>query len=126
MTETTKPIADWNTTDFRDYLCAEHKRIYGIEYRPFRGWNAEAGIIGDIIGTAKKPRKQSPEMLKAFIDACFAEYKPKPQYPGVNFNWMRTFMTATWQRVEAAALRQAEEEAAPAEADNGADLGDWL
>ncbi|MEC0496607.1 hypothetical protein [Bacillus glycinifermentans] len=37
MTTTDKPVSKWNTRDFQAYLKAEHERLYGVPYAPFRG-----------------------------------------------------------------------------------------
>ncbi|EAC5221502.1 hypothetical protein D1X54_00425 [Listeria monocytogenes] len=97
---TNKEVSKWNTTDFTKYLQAEHLRRYGIEYQPFGKWAVEQGHIGRIIGTAKKKGTHSKEFLKDFIDACFSEYKPNAQYPGISFGFMLTYKKQTWQRIE--------------------------
>jgi len=109
MPTTDKPISKWNTRDFQTYLKAEHERLYGVPYVPMRGWQAEAGMIGRWVGTKRKPGEYGPEVTKRFIDLCFAEYRPNPQYPGVSFGWMKAWMGRNLQR--AVAEIRAEEEA---------------
>lgn len=121
-------VTKWNTRHFTDYLKAEHKRLYGIDYTPFRGYQAEAGIIGRHIGTAKKPGQYDKTLIKAFIDACFAEYKPTAQYPGISFNFMATYMTRNLQQLQAEANRKATSEQAVKASDNDKldELEAWL
>ena len=67
------PVEKWNTRHFTDYLTAEHKRIFGVDYVPFRGWSTERGMIGGAIGTARKPGTHDKALIKTFIDVCLAE-----------------------------------------------------
>lgn len=122
------PVADWNTTHFRNYLTDEHKRRYGVDYVPFRGFNAEAGMLGRFIGTARKPGQYDKALVKAFIDACFDEYKPTPQYPGLSFGFMSTYMTRHLQRLQAESQRSANavEAVKASDNDNIDKLAGWL
>ncbi|QAT64669.1 hypothetical protein EQZ20_06965 [Bacillus glycinifermentans] len=112
-----KPVSKWNTRDFQAYLKAEHERLYGVPYVPMRGWKAEAGMLGSWVGTKRKPGEYGPEVTKRFIDLCFAEYRPNPQYPGISFGWMKTYMGRNLQRAvaeikaEAAAQQRREQQA---------------
>ena len=121
-------VDNWNTTHFRDYLIDEHKRILGIDYAPFRGYNAEAGILARHIGTAKKPGQYDKALVKSFIDACFAEYKPTREYPGLSFGFMSTYMTRNLQRLQAEVARKATSAKAVADSDNDKldELERWL
>lgn len=103
----TKPVAKWNTRDFQAYLKEEHERLYGVPYAPFRGYQAEAGMLGRWVGTKRKPGEHGPEITKRFIDMCFADYKPSIEWPGVSFGWMQTYMGRNLQRAVSAV--QAEE-----------------
>jgi hypothetical protein len=102
-----KPVANWTTNDFIAYIAERHAQVYGVEYRPFRSWSAERGLIGGLIGTKGKPRKYEPEMVKAFVDECFRTHKGTREYPGVSFSWLWTYKTSVWQRLEAEAKRKA-------------------
>lgn len=128
MTYTEKPVAKWNTNDFHKYLADEHKRRFGVDYAPFRGWAAEKGMLGRVAGTARKPGTHSPELVKRFIDACFDEYRPTPQYPGINFGFMMTYKSNVWQRVQAEANAKAKSSEAAKQADNNNwdELAEWL
>jgi len=121
-------VTAWNTRHFANYLADEHKRLYRIDYVPFRGYQAEAGILGRYIGTAKKPGLYDKALVKAFIDACFAEYKPSAQYPGLSFGFMSTYMTRNLQRLQAEEARKETSAKAVADSDNGKldELERWL
>jgi hypothetical protein len=47
---------------------------------------AEKGIL------KREIDEHGPEVVKRFIDACFADYRPTPQYPSINFGFMNTWM----------------------------------
>lgn len=82
-----REISDWNTKTFSAYLCEKHEEIYGIKYTPSRGgWKQELGMIKQFMD------KQGKETTKAFIDICFKEHKNNPQYPGLNFWFMKTYL----------------------------------
>ncbi|MCF7618541.1 hypothetical protein L3137_14895 [Bacillus sonorensis] len=53
MPTTDKPVSKWNTSHFQAYLKAEHERLYGVPYAPFRGYQAEAGMLGRWVGTKR-------------------------------------------------------------------------
>lgn len=122
------PVDKWNTAHFKNYLADEHKRRYGIDYVPFVGYAAEAGMIGDLIGTKKKPAKYEKALVKQFIDVCFDEYKPSSKYPGISFGWMTKFMVRNLQRLQAESLRKASAKDAVQASDNDNidKLADWL
>jgi hypothetical protein len=105
MTDTTKAVADWNVKDFHTYMQAEHKRLFGVAYRPQAGWGREQKLLGDLIGTARKPGTASKAQVKAFIDECFASYRPTAAYPGTNFGWLWQYRANVWQRLELEALQ---------------------
>ena len=122
------PVAKWNTRHFRDYLVDEHKRRYGVDYVPFRGYQAEAGMLGRFIGTAKREGQYDKATVKAFIDACFDEYKPSAQYPGLSFGFMQTYMMRNMQRLQAEQSRKVNADEAVQASDNANidKLADWL
>jgi hypothetical protein len=109
-----KPVDKWSVNDLLAYIAERHAQVYGVEYRPFRSWSAERGLIGGLIGTRQKPRKYEPELVKAFVDECFRTHKGTREFPGVSFSWLWTYKTAVWQRLEAdvkrkVSVQQAEE-----------------
>jgi hypothetical protein len=119
-----KPVANWTVNDLLSYIAERHAQVYGVEYRPFRSWSAERGLIGGLIGTRQKPRKYEPELVKAFIDECFRSHKGTREYPGVSFTWLWTYKTAVWQRVLADVKRKASVQQAVEQTQEFDD--DWL
>lgn len=122
------PITEWNTNHFRNYLIDEHKRLYNVSYAPFRGFNVEAGMLGRFVGTARKKGLYDRITVKQFIDECFAEYKPSPQYPGLSFGFMVTYMMRVMQRIQANQARKANAVDAVNASDNDSldELEAWL
>jgi hypothetical protein len=80
-------LADWNATTFAAYLAERHEEIYGIKY-------VGGGIKFERTNLRRMIDEYGPEVTKRFIDACLAEYKPTPAYPGVSFAFMYSFMRA--------------------------------
>jgi hypothetical protein len=80
-----RDITDWNTTTFRQYLYDRHRELYGLDY--VGAVKRDCGMISDMI------KKTDKATVKAFIDACFADYKPTPKYPTLNFYFMKTYMS---------------------------------
>lgn len=123
------PVEKWNTKHFTDYLTAEHKRIFGVDYVPFGGvWAKERGMIGGAIGTARKPGSHDKALIKTFIDVCFAEYTPTRDYPGTNFGFMWSYRKNVLQRLQAESLRKASAKDAVQASDNDNidKLAEWL
>jgi hypothetical protein len=94
-----KPVDKWTVNDLLSYTAERHAQVYGVEYRPYRSWSAERGLIGGLIGTRQKPRKYEPELVKQFIDVCFKEYRPSKEYPGVSFTFLWTYKSNVWQKI---------------------------
>lgn len=76
-----RAIDDWTVATFQAYLCDEHERLYGIKYTA-RNYGMEGRWIKLMLA------EHGAEVVRKFIDACFAEYRPTPQYPGINFSFM--------------------------------------
>jgi hypothetical protein len=99
-------LADWNATTFATYLAERHEEIFGIKY-------VGGGIKFERASLRRMIDEYGPEVTKRFIDACLAEYKPTPQYPGVSFAFMYSFMRArVLPRVLAELKREAQREQA--------------
>lgn len=113
------PIEKWNAAHFQAYLQDQHVERYGIQYASAGSVVAERNLIAKYIGTARKPGDYSKETLKAFIDACFTQYKPTQQYPGLSFWFMTTYMTRLLQQAEMASKRTEI-------TDNIEEVADWL
>lgn len=115
-------VADWNTAHFQAYLCDKHVEKFGIQYASAGGIMAERTLIAKYIGTAKKSGLYSKETVKAFIDACFAAYKPTAQYPGLTLWFMVTYMSVELQKAELASKRKEAE----TRADDWEELSEWF
>lgn len=90
-------VSKWNTRHFKQYLEAEHMRNYDVLYTPGIPHQAEAGLLATYIGNGprskrKIPRKVSNELLKEFIDRCFADWRPTAQYQNITFSFMHNYM----------------------------------
>ena len=120
---TDKPVEKWNVRDFHAYMQAEHLRRYGVSYAPMRSWRTEQGLLGNIVGTAKKEGTHDKALIKRFIDRCFASYKPTAQYPGISFGFMWTYMQRELQLAELDARKA---EAAAHASEEMDDLAEWL
>ncbi|PFF33241.1 hypothetical protein CN335_21505 [Bacillus thuringiensis] len=79
------PIEKWNVTTFREYLKHEHEERYKIPYVT-RSYAMEGRMLKMSLA------EYNQEILKRFIDACFADYKPTREYPGLNFAFMYSYM----------------------------------
>ena len=117
------PIAEWNTGHFQAYLADKHVEHYGIQYVPAGGVVAERTLLAKHIGTARKSGMYGKDVIKRFIDSCFAAYKPTQQYPGVNYHFMARYMTAELQRAELEGKRA---EAAEQATENYSEVAEWL
>ena len=124
-----REISTWNVATFCAYLQDKHREMYGIDYVPMRGWRAEQGILGGLIGTqsrtAPKPRTVSNAAVKRFIDETFANYRPTPEWPGTSFGFMWTYRKTDWQRIQADELAKERRAEAVTETDIDV-LGEWF
>ena len=121
---TEKEIDKWTVNDLITYMDDQHRDRFGIDYQPFGGWAAERGRIGQWFGTARKAGKYDKELVKEFVDHCFATYKPTQKYPGLNFGFMATYMTQEFQAVQKAYSQRKKDEEEAAEPIE--DLSDWF
>lgn len=80
-----RPLDKWNASTFRQYLSDMHTDRYGIAYTA-RNYGMEAKLIRTMIDD------HGAEITKSFIDTCFSEYRPTPQYPSLNFAFMYSYM----------------------------------
>ena len=120
-------IDDWNVTTFHAYLTDKHEEIFGCQYVPMRGWQAEKGIIGRLIGTRAKKGTHDKRLIRRFIDEAFATYKPTPQYPGTNFGFIYAYRRNILQRLEAEDRREkADAERIVEETESIEDIADWF
>lgn len=123
----TKSIDDWNVRDFHDYMRDKHEELFGCEYVPMRSWRTEQGLLGNLIGTARKQGTHDKAIIKRFIDEAFATYKPTPQYPGTNFGFIYTYRRNILQRLQAEENRKKQSEKQRQENEATLDdLAEWL
>jgi hypothetical protein len=117
-----REIPDWNVTTFTSYLTDRHAELYGIPYVPGRGgWRAEQGMIKRMIG------EHGAVVVRRFIDGCFREYRPKREYPGVNFTFMYTYMRGrVLPKVLAEEKREVRRELAEVARPSFEELAEWL
>jgi hypothetical protein len=81
------PTPDWTVTTFRQFLADQHEAKYGIKYTT-RNFAIEARWLKSMIA------EHGPEVVRAFIEACFAEYRPTRDYPGLAFSFMFSYQRA--------------------------------
>lgn len=75
---------DWTVATFQQYLKDMHELRYGIAYTA-RNYGIEGRWLKSMIA------EHGAEVVRKFIDACFEEYRPTAQYPGLNFAFMFTY-----------------------------------
>lgn len=125
-----KDVSQWNSNDFLHYLSDRHLAVYGTEYTPpGRNWQAERGLIGNLIGTKgrnAKPRKYEPEVLRNFIDECLRVHRTTTQYPTASLTWFWKWKTDIWARVVADYQRKVAAARAKQAESDVEDLSDWL
>src|SRR5574342_158195 len=81
------PTESWTVTSFRQFLYEQHEAKYGIKYTT-RNFAIEARWIKAMVA------EHGPEVVRAFIEGCFAEYKPTRDYPGLSFSFMFSYQRA--------------------------------
>lgn len=79
------PVDKWNVTTFRAYMAHLHQEKFGIPYVT-NNYAVEGRFIKDTF------EKYGKEATKRFIERCFDMYKPTPQYPGINYGFMYSYM----------------------------------
>jgi hypothetical protein len=111
------PVEKWNTTTFRQYLADQHEAKYAIKYTA-RNYAVEGRWLKSMIA------EHGSEIVKAFIDGCFAEYKPTRDYPGLNFAFMFSYQRA---RILPRVMAEAKRRQVVQRAVEGTEgLDDWL
>ncbi|WP_235848493.1 hypothetical protein [Litchfieldia alkalitelluris] len=110
-----------DVTLLREHLKQRHTELYGIDYVT-RNHAVEGRWLKSMI------TEFGADVVKRFIDECFAEYKPTKQYPGLNFAFMFSYQRS---RILPRILAEVKREQArtarvshPVIADE--DLNDWL
>jgi hypothetical protein len=112
------PLDEWNASSVISYLYDRHDELYGIKYTT-RNRAMEAGMVRQMLN------EDGAEVTKRFIDACYSDYKPTVQYPGLSFSFMRSYMYGRiMPRVLAEKARERAYEAS--EDDTNIDNADWI
>jgi hypothetical protein len=110
------PTTDWTVTTFRQYLADQHEEKYGIKYTT-RSFAIEGRWLKSMIA------EHGPEIVKAFIEGCFAEYKPTRDYPGLSFSFMFSYQRA---RILPRVMAEAKRRQTVQKAENEVFNDDWL
>lgn len=118
-------VSEWNVNHFFGYMNKLTVDKFGVNYAPMRSWNFERGLIGGIIGTKKKAGTHDKELVKAFIDLTFSEYKASAQYPAPMFGFVWTYRQGDLQRVQLTIRNQQLTEQATEEVKSDS-IDDWL
>lgn len=80
-----RDIKDWNALTFRAYMKHLHEEKFKIPY-------VTNSIAAENKNIKRTYEEYGKEVTKAFIDICFDEYRPSPQYPNLSFFFMYTYM----------------------------------
>ncbi len=112
-----RSIDDWAITTFRAYLSDKHMERYGIAYTA-RNFAIEGRWIKLMI------EEHGNEVVKKFIDACFDDYRPTRDYPGLNFGFMYSYMRSRLLPIVLADRRR--KLIAKVTEEMTEDLSDWL
>ena len=78
------PADKWTVTTFRQFLADQHEAKYGIKYTT-RNFAIEARWLKSLVA------EHGADVVRSFIEACFAEYKPTRDYPGLSFSFMFSY-----------------------------------
>ena len=110
------PTDKWTVTTFRQFLADQHEAKYGIKYTT-RNFAIEARWLKSMVA------EHGAEVVRAFIEACFAEYRPTRDYPGLSFSFMFSYQRA---RVLPRVLSEMKRRAAVKQAETEEFDDDWL
>jgi hypothetical protein len=115
------PADKWTITTFRAFLAEEHERRFGIPYTA-RNYAIEGRWLKAMIA------EHGAEVVRKFIEACFAEYKPTRDYPGLNFGFMYSYQRGRiLPRVLAEQAKQTRRQQAQEQAKvDFEELAEWL
>jgi hypothetical protein len=111
-----RDIADWTVTTFRQFLADQHFERYGISYVA-RNYAIEARWLKAMI------TEHGLDALRAFIEACFKEYRPTRDYPGINFGFMYSYQRA---RILPQVLADLKRRQRVVDFEDENELNDWL
>lgn len=115
-----RDLADWNSHTFRAYISDKHAELYGIAYVT-RNYGMEARLIKSMIDA------HGTDVTKRFIDECFREYRPTPQYPGINFAFMYSYKRERiLPRILAEVKREQQRQQAAERRMSAEEIAEWL
>ena len=94
--------ADWNSTTVTAYLEHLTEESVGVTYEPTGGggsksqrWAREKGMMKRALD------KYGAEVVKRFIELCFARHTPKKEYPYPSFTFAYSYMSDQFPVAEA-------------------------
>ncbi|WP_141431949.1 hypothetical protein [Bacillus sp. 03113] len=76
-----------DVTILREHLKQRHVEVYGIDYVS-NNYAMEGRNLKTMIA------QYGVDVVRQFIDACFADYRPTRDYPGLNFAFMFSYQRA--------------------------------
>ena len=82
----------WNVSTFHAYLIDRNLEEYGATYLPFgqgpisKRWAQEKGQL------KLACQKYGNNVIKLYIDKCFANHKYNPRFPVLSFGFMYSYM----------------------------------
>ncbi|MEK4970743.1 hypothetical protein MKX29_24365 [Cytobacillus sp. FSL R7-0696] len=100
------PIEKWNVSTAHQYLIDRNRELYGVTYEPFgsgsvsRRWSTEKGQLKNAIN------KHGAEVIREYIDICFATHRVNLQYPAMSFGFIFAYKRAELQQAEIAVKRK--------------------
>lgn len=80
-----RDIEDWNATTFRAYLADRHQERFGIPY-------VTNNIAAEARNIKRMYEQYGKQVTKDFIDECLRQYRPGPNYQGITFFFMFSYM----------------------------------
>ena len=98
--------ANWNSTTVTAYLEYLTEESVGVTYEPTGGgsksqrWAREKGMMKRALA------KYGAEVVKRFIELCFARHTPKKEYPYPSFTFAYSYMSNQFPVAEAELARE--------------------
>ncbi|WP_079516579.1 hypothetical protein [Rossellomorea marisflavi] len=94
------PIEKWNTTTFHTYLTDLNREKFDVTYEPFgkgsvaKRWSTEKGQLKNALN------KYGNEVIREYIDKCFASHSFNPEFPTLSFGFMFSYMRKELSQAE--------------------------
>lgn len=120
------PIEKWNVSTAHQYLIDRNRELYGVTYEPFgsgsvsRRWSTEKGQLKNVIN------KHGAEVIREYIDICFATHRVSPQYPAMSFGFIFAYKRAELQQAELSVKRKQHRLSSAVEAEAAEIDEDWF